>query len=292
MAENKKREERLSVIANIERAIKEGDSFRKVELSDPAITEEERKRVICSFDNLRRKRSSRLRAFFARKLAELLTKLLNKDTEIIGMENALSVKGGAIITSNHYNPTDTTPIRMVAKSCGRGKGHHIVIQESNFFMTGLFGFLMKNCNTLPVSASPSYMAKNLAPAIKELLDKGNFILIYPEQEMWFNYKKPRDLRDGAYHYAASFGVPIIPAFTEMRNVEGEKDENGFYKVKHILHVMPPIYPDPEKSVRENRIMMKQRDAQLKKEIYEKVYGIPLTEDFVPERDIAGFVKYE
>ena len=48
-------EGRLAVIANIERALRDGDSFRKVELGDPKITDEDVRRVIEPFDTLRRK---------------------------------------------------------------------------------------------------------------------------------------------------------------------------------------------------------------------------------------------
>ena len=58
-------------------------------------------------------------------------------------------------------------------------------------LKGFFGFLMKNANTLPVSRSASYMAKNLKPALKKILEREAFVLIYPEQEMWFNYKTHR-----------------------------------------------------------------------------------------------------
>ncbi|MBQ7332833.1 MAG: 1-acyl-sn-glycerol-3-phosphate acyltransferase [Clostridia bacterium] len=154
-------------------------------------------------------------------------------------------------------------------------------------MTGYFGFLMRNCNTLPVSRSASYMAKNLKPTIKKILDSEGFILIYPEQEMWFNYKKPRNVREGAYHYAAEFNVPIIPTFVTMENTD-EIGEDGFYKQKHILHVMHPIYPDPTLSVRENRERMKDADIEAKRNCYESFYKIKLDENFIPERDIAGY----
>ena len=280
-------EERLTVIENIRRAVAEGDYFRKVSVGDPVVSAEDVERVIVPFDNRRLGIRARFRAFCARLLAEQLTTQFNKDTAIIGAENALGIKGGAIITSNHYNPTDSTPIRMLAYMCGKRKNLHIVIQETNVFMTGLFGYLMKNCNTHPVSGNTRYMVKNLKPALGEIIKDGSFVLIYPEQEMWFNYKKPRPLRDGAYHYAALFGVPVIPTFTEMVTQDGERDADGFLPVKHILHVLPPIYPDSTLSVSENRTAMAERDYAARCELYEKTYGIPLTSDFVPERDIAG-----
>ncbi len=284
------REERLLVIENIKNALASGDTFAKVELSDPVVTDEDRRRVILPFDLLRKKPINRIKTFVARKLAEKLTREVNADTEIVGLENAKGVTGGAFITASHYNPTDSTPVRMVAMACGRGKRHDIVVQETNIFMTGFFGFLMNNASTLPVSALHEYMAKRLTPALEALIGRGDFILVYPEQEMWFNYKKPRALRDGVYHWAARFGVPVIPTFTEMRNLDGKPDGAGFLPVKHILHVMPPIYPDPDLSPRENRVRMHSLDMEMRKSKYEEVYGIALDDEFIPERDIAGFVR--
>lgn len=280
-------EERLLVIENIKAALDEGDTFKKVELFDPVITDEDVKRVIEPFDTERRKLKNKILSFFARKIAEKETKKLNALTEIRGIENALSVNGGAIITQNHFNIMDNTVARLLALECEKGDNFHIVIQETNAFMTGYFGFLMRNCNTLPVSRSASYMAKNLKPALKKILDSEGFILIYPEQEMWFNYKKPRTMRDGAYHYAAEFGVPIIPTFVTMENTN-TIGEDGFYKQKHILHVLRPIYPDKHLSVRENRERMKAEDEKAKLACYEDFYKIKLDDTFIPERDIAGY----
>lgn len=279
--------ERRSVIRNIEAAASCGSTFAKVELSDPKLTREDVERVILPFDNMRRNPLAKARSYMARILAERLTEKFNADTELRGVEYALSVGGAAIITSNHYNPTDSTPIRLLACECGRRKALHIVIQQSNVFMSGAFGFLMKNCNTHPVSDNTAYMNKNLHPALEKILKQESFVLIYPEQEMWYNYKKPRPLRDGAYHYAARFGVPIIPTFTEMVTLAGERDGDGFLPIKHILHIMPPIYPDGKLSVRENRLRMQLADYEAKRNKYEEVYGIPLDSAFSVKRDIAG-----
>ena len=281
-------EERLLVIENIKRALEEGNSFKKVELFDPVITSEDVKRVIEPFDTERRKLKSKLLSFLARKIAEKETKKRNAITEIRGIENAILINGGAIITQNHFNVIDNTIARLLAMECEKEKNFHIIIQETNAFMKGYFGFLMRNCNTLPVSRSASYMANNLKPTLKKILEHDGFVLIYPEEEMWFNYKKPRALRDGAYHYAAEFSVPIIPTFVTMENTD-EIGEDGFYKQKYTLHVLPTIYPDKSLTVRENRERMRRLDEAAKRKCYEDFYGIKLDESFVPERDIAGFI---
>ncbi|MBQ7332834.1 MAG: hypothetical protein IJW38_00625 [Clostridia bacterium] len=121
-------EERLLVIENIKKALDSGDSFKKVELFDPVITDEDIKRVIEPFDTERRKLKSKVLAYFARKIAEKETKKRNLLTEVRGIENALSVNGGAIITQNHFNIMDNTVARILALECEKAKDFHIVIQ--------------------------------------------------------------------------------------------------------------------------------------------------------------------
>ncbi len=282
-------DEKIRVLQSIEESLKRGDTFAKVSVGDPTPSAEDIKRVILPFDNERSGGVAKMKAFLARKLAESFTKRVNRDTEIVDLENALGIEGGAIITSNHYNPTDSTPIRILAKHLGKEKRLHISVQESNVFMTGVFGFLMKNCNTHPFSKNAEYTVKNLKPALERILKNDSLLLIYPEQEMWYNYKRPRELRDGAYHYAALFGVPIIPTFTEMVTLDGERDSDGFLPVKHILHVLPPIYPNASLSVRENRTRMQTIDYILKKKCYEEAYKTKLDAPFDMRRDIAGLV---
>ena len=281
--------EKIRIIKNIEAALERNDTFAKVSVNDPTPSDEDIKRIIVPFDNERASYVSKIKAFLARKMAEGFTKKVNKSTEIVGLENALGIRGSAIVTSNHYNPTDSTPIRILAKHLNREKKLHISVQESNIFMTGAFGFLMKNCNTHPFSRNAEYMVKNLKPALEKILKNDSLLLIYPEQEMWYNYKRPRELRDGAYHYAALFGIPVIPTFTEMVTLDGERDADGFLPIKHILHILPPIYPNTSLSVRENRTRMQTIDYILKKKCYEDAYGVKLDAPFDLKRDIAGLV---
>lgn len=280
--------DRRSVIKNIETALAEGDLFRKVEIGDPNVDDEQVKRVLLPFDIQRKRLTSRLRGWIARKIAARETRRLNKYTEIVGLSNALGVEGGAIVTANHFSYMDNTVIRLLAMACGREKRFDIVIQQNNVFMKGYFGFLMRNCQTMPLCDHPSYMAKTFKPAMDKFLADGHFVLIYPEQEMWFNYRKPRDLREGAYYYAVASDVPVIPCFTELRTAT-ERGEGGLLRVDHILHVMPPIYPDKSLPVRERRAALMEADRAAKRACYERVYGRKLDYSFDAERDIAGLV---
>lgn len=275
------------VIDNIKKAIQDGELNRKVEVNDPKLTSEEQQEIIKSYIESQGTISYKIKNKIARRIVKLATKMLNKETEIIGLENAKNIKTGAIITSNHFNPIDNTIIQKLSRKLGK-KRLYIVNQITNLAMDGFIGFMMNYTDTIPISKQIGYLKKEFPHIIQKILEKKQYILIYPEEEMWFNYKKPRTLKPGSYYLAAKNNVPIIPCFVEMVDL-GEKDNDEFNKVKYILHVLKPIYPDAKKTVKENTEIMMCEDYNQKKESYEKAYGKKLDYKF-EEQDIAGWIK--
>jgi len=276
------------VIQNIRQALIDGDLNRKVEVDDPNLSAEEQEEIIKEYLEDHKKISYKSKNEIARGIIAVATKALHKDTEIIGLENVKNIKTGAIITSNHFNPLDTTIIQKLIKKLGKRK-LYIVTQVTNLAMDGVVGFMMNYSDTIPIDKNQAnYMGRHFPNIIKERLNKKQFILIYPEEEMWFNYRKPRTLKPGAYYFAARNNVPVISCFTEMIDTD-EEDSEEFYKVKYVLHVLPAIYPDPELSPKENSIIMMEKDYNQKKEAYEKAYGKKLTYSF-EEEDIAGLIN--
>ena len=58
-----------------------------------------------------------------------------------------------------------------------------------------------------------------------------------------------------------------------------------------MHALPPIYPEPELTTRENSFRMMEKDYEQKKQAYEEAYDKKL--DYVFEDgDIAGWVGSE
>lgn len=276
---------RRAVIENIKSKAESGDFHTKVELNDPVLTQEQSNAIVNGFLENRNKASFRCKAFLARAMANGLTYALNRDTKIIGIEKLQSIKGGAIITSNHFSPVENTVIRLLIKRLGK-KRINIVSQETNLAMPGIFGFLMNYADVIPLSPNIKYMNHGFVSVLEELLQKNEYILIYPEQEMWFNYRKPRPFKRGPYFYAAKFNVPVISCFVEMQDKK-QMDTDEFRKVKFVLHVLDVLYPDREKSNKENSKEMCERDYELKKTSYEKIYGKPLSYTF-ESSDIAGW----
>ncbi len=83
-------------------------------------------------------------------------------------------------------------------------------------------------------------------AVDTILQRGDFILIYPEQSLWWNYRKPKPLKDGAYKMATRNNVPIIPIFITMQDSE-IIGEDGFPVQEYIVNIEEPIYPDTNKT---------------------------------------------
>ncbi|MGN1013198.1 MAG: lysophospholipid acyltransferase family protein [Clostridia bacterium] len=282
-----KSQDRLKVIENIRSAIENGKLNSKVEEGDPFVSQEDREKVILNYDTKKKKIRNKVEYYFAKSLTDTITNSVNKETKIIGLENIENIDTGAIITSNHFSKVDSTIIRFMINKIHKSKDFGIIVQESNFFMPGVIGWLIRNNKTIPLSLDHNYMAKNFIPTVRELLNKKSFILIYPEEEMWFNYRKPRPPKPGAYHYAAKYNVPIIPCFVKIEDTE-EYEDNGFKKSKYTLYIMKPIFPDTSKDLKQNKEEMREKDYNLKKEAYEKAYGKKLDYKFNPEEDIAGW----
>ena len=257
--------DRDAVIENIRRSAECGDFFAKVETGDPVLTRAESNDIINSYLRRRGTASYKIKSHTARQIANVLTYALNRDTEIVGIEKARNVGSGAIITSNHFSPIENTGIRYLARRLGK-KRINIVSQETNLAMPGLFGFLMNYADIIPISGNVHYTQREFVDVLSELMKKNEFVLIYPEEEMWFNYRKPRPPKPGAYYYAARLGVPVISCFIEQRDMP-KMDTDEFRKVKFVVHVLGVIYPDPEKTIWENSDAMSAADYAMKKAIY-------------------------
>ena len=273
-----------AVIENIKNAVELGEFNKKVEVNDPNLSDEQRDEIIDKYLSRRKKITYRLNNRTARLIADTVSWSENRVTQIEGLENIEGINTGAIITSNHFNPLDSLIIRKLVRKAGK-RHLYIVAQESNLAMTGLVGYMMNYTDIIPISRKISYMKHEFSDIIEEKINKKQFVLIYPEQEMWFNYKKPRPPKPGAYYYAAKNNVPIISCFVELVDTDEEETEE-FNKVKYILHVLPTIYPDKEKTPKENSKIMMEIDYNQKKEAYEKAYNKKLDYSFDYE-DIAG-----
>lgn len=277
---------REQAIENIRLAVAEGRFNDKTEPFDPQWEPEALKADILRYVDRLSTPGFRLKNCLARAIVHSwIRRYSDGVNEIVGAEKLDALSGPAFLTSNHFNPFDNGVHRTLAQQAGRGR-LIAVSQGTNFVMPGLNGFVLRNIDVIPLIREPSYMGGTFRTLMQKHLEQNRFILIYPEQEMWFNYRKPRPQKRGAFLFAAEYGVPVVPTFVQMLDLPALLAP-GFHDVKLVLHVLDPIYPDAAKSVRQNSLDMCAADYAAKVACYEKCYGKPLDYAFDPT-DIAGW----
>ncbi len=268
--EQKIPQERLEVLQKIKQYEELGGDnyFNDVE-NDPPI------KVLMpeDVDYLKKKLSSKIKYWAIGSRIKKMLRNYAKDHEITinGLENLSKVNGGAVITSNHFHYFDCGPIFYALKQAKEKRKLYAVIREGNYQLPGLFGMLLRNYTTFPLSSNIK-TTMNMNKAIDTVLKRGEFVYVYPEQAMWWKYRKPRKYRIGAYRWAVRNNVPVIPCFVTMEDMN-EIEEDGLPKQKLTMHIGEPIYKNPALTDKENAELMLNKNHEYCVDIYEKIYGL-------------------
>lgn len=271
-----KSKDRLEIIRKINEFEAAGNFSQDVEIDPPS-----RMLMPEEIDYLRTKLSSKIKTKIAFKAARKFLNKIIKDKQMIikeikGLENIQNLNSGAIITCNHFNAFDSFAIQLVYEKSKQKRKRKFfrVIREGNYTnFPGFYGFLMKHCNTLPLSSNPKTLQK-FVKSTDKLLQDGNFVLVYPEQSMWWNYRKPKPLKDGAYKFAVRNNVPVLPCFITMED-SNLLDHDGFFIQEYTIHVGKPIYPNNKLDRNDNIDYMREENYHIWKQIYEDTYNLKL-----------------
>ena len=220
-----------------------------------------------------------IKSFYYHKIAKWASKKINKELITLKVEGKENMKGikGAIVTCNHISKVDSFAVREVI-----GNKFKFVATEHNNWK-GFLGDVVRNVGYLPIPANLDLaVMRKFNEAVDYYLKKGEKILIYPEQAMWREYKKPRPPKNGAFRYAVKNNVPILPLFITIQDKAEKYDEQGRQNFgDYTVHVLKPIYPQKDKSFKENVEYLRNANYNAWKECYEKTYNMPLeytTED--------------
>lgn len=271
-----KSKERLEVLKKIE-LYESSNMFNSDVENDPPSKQLKPNQI----DYLKKSPINKIKTKLANKIGRkfISTLIENKDfviNDIIGLENLNNLTSGAILTQNHFNPFDNFALQLAFEQTHfyKNKKLYKVIREGNYTsMTGFFGKLLRNCDTLPLSSNVKTMMK-FVKSLSTILHNGNLVVIYPEQAMWWNYKKPRPLKDGAFKFAVKNNVPIVPCFVTLTETQ-KIGNDGFPVLSHTLFIDKPIYMNPNLSVNENIQNMKDKNFEVWKNIYESFYKTKL-----------------
>ena len=239
---------------------------------------------IKKFDLINKKITSKVKAKIATSVGKYYYNRMMRRHEVIvkgvvGLENLLDFSGGAVITCNHIHRFDNYAVLLgLKKYFGRRLKLWKVVKDGNWAYRGTVGFMLRNANTLPISQTNPKLMVECMRAAKTLLSRGEKILIYPEQAMWWNYRKPRPLKSGAFVIAAKAHAPVIPCFITLAdsNIIGA---DGFPVQEFTLHILPVIKYDPNLSEKENAEVMKEKNDEAWQKVYAETYG----EDITPQK---------
>ncbi len=269
-------EERRGILEKIEEYEAMGWFDKPIE-NDPEAPELLPEKV----DYLCKKASSRFKRRIANFIADrYFLGLIKKGVIIIdGVEGEEyledGLKNGAIVLCNHFSPFDNYIVFHCIRKYLPKEYLYKIIREGNYTnFPGLYGFFFRHCNTLPLSRNRRTLM-NFLSAVDTLLRSGESILVYPEQEMWWNYRKPRPFKIGGFKMAYKAGVPVLPIFISMQDDEARLDEHGYPLQRHTVHILPPIYPDATLGEKAGAQAMLNTAQDLYRQKYEEVYGVPL-----------------
>ena len=236
-----------------------------------------------------KKLSTRIGTKFANKVGQRHFEKMMKRGDIVlkeirGRENLSGLKdSGVLITCNHFNVFDNYAVFKAVDPILHKSILYKIIREGNYTsFPGLYGYLFRHCNTLPLSSSYTCL-KELMAAIHTLFARKEKILIYPEQGMWMNYRKPRPLKLGSFRFATKENVPVLPLFITLEDTD-RIGGDGLPIQAYTVHILPPIYPDKNLSLREDSERMCRQNYKLWKETYESFYGIKL--EYTTEGEVS------
>lgn len=230
-------------------------------------------------DYLNEKLSSKIKNKIANKAATRFFDKMIENRQLIikeirGIENFTAVEGGKIVTCNHFSVCDNYAVWVALRDHMDKKMLYKVIREGNYTNPPKpFGLFMRHCNTLPLSSQTATMKKFLR-SVKVLLKRGETILIYPEQSMWWNYRKPKPMQDGAFTLAVRNNTPIVPIFITMEDSD-ILDGDGFFVQEYTIHILPAIYPDTTLPSAKAKETMKKENYEAWVKVYEDFYQKPL-----------------
>ena len=269
-------ESRRRVLARIEEYERRGWFDRDVE-DDPPTTPLDYERVDFAYERWSSRLGARVanlagKSYFDRCIRRGLYVM----KEVRGLEHFEPVRdAGVLITCNHFNAFDNYAVNRALAPVLDGRDLYKIIREGNYTsFGGFFGYLFRHCNTLPLCASVHGM-KRMMDGLAKLFARGEKVLIYPEQGMWYNYRKPRPLKVGAFRFAAKTLTPVLPIFITLEDTD-RLDPDGLPVQAYTLHIHPVIYPDPALSVRENSLRMCEETYARWKATYESFYDRELT----------------
>ncbi len=169
----------------------------------------------------------------------------------VGKENIKKYrKQGIFIYSNHTQPFSDTFTPSVAVYPTR---NFLIVNPENISMKGS-GWIVEMLGAIPVPGDLD-STKNFIDRIKNRIEKGYSISIYPEAHIWPYYTGIRNFKSVSFKYPVKINRPSF-CITNTYQKDGKK-------VKMISYIDGPFYPNKE-------LKPKEAQEELRNKVYEKM----------------------
>lgn len=169
----------------------------------------------------------------------------------IGKEKIKPYKNeGYFIYGNHTQPFADTFIPSIPMY---PKRNFLIVNPVNISLKGT-GTLVEMLGAMPIPSNKSAM-KNFLEAIKQKMNKGYAITIYPEAHIWPYYTKIRPFKDVSFKYPVQLEKPAF-CITNTYQSYGKNNK----KIKIVSYIDGPFFPNKE-------LTLKEQQKELRNKIY-------------------------
>ena len=165
--------------------------------------------------------------------------------KVEGKKNLKALNGkGAFIFSNHVAISDVFKFQSEVFFVGKRVN---ILGYSDTISMPIVRNLARALGYIPLPLKGDIKnAVAMADAMEFYVNKGQYVLIYPEAHIWPYYTKVRSFRDGSFNYPAKANAPVVPAVTVWRKPLIGK------KPKQTVYILEPIFPLEGKTILENK----------------------------------------
>lgn len=160
-------------------------------------------------------------------------------------------KEGYFVYGNHTQPFADTFIPSIPMY---PKRNFLIVNPVNISLKGT-GTLVEMLGAMPIPSNKSAM-KNFLDAIKQKINKGYAITIYPEAHIWPYYTKIRPFKEVSFKYPIELEKP---AFCITNTYQSYGKNNN--KIKIVTYIDGPFFTNKELTKKEQQ-----------KELRDKIYN--------------------
>ena len=157
---------------------------------------------------------------------------------------------GYFIYGNHTQPFADTFIPSIPMY---PKRNFLIVNPVNISLKGT-GTLVEMLGAMPIPSNKSAM-KNFLEAIKQKMNKGYAITIYPEAHIWPYYTKIRPFKDVSFKYPIQLKKPAF-CITNTYQSYGKNNK----KIIIVSYIDGPFFPNKE-------LTLKEQQKELRNKIY-------------------------